>query len=498
MSYRTLGRHERLGAYVIEDKLGDGGMASVYLARAPNGGQVALKVADGVDRTHRARLFAEYETLSRLDHPSIVKVFDLGEEGSYVYYAMEYVSGPSLKFFVLAGQVVYAVAMRLFRQVLEAAAYLHGRSVMHRDIKPTNILIRRTDGRAVLIDFGISRSPERSEITSTGLYSGTLEYVSPEHARFMLGLTRERRYEPTARDDVYALGVVLYYLLTGQWPVPRYNDSPEGQLDFLRRLQHCAPLHPRAVTPHAPEAISELTLRMLEPRADLRPATAVEVLPAFLDAMKKDEDALLSPLPMVRMADVMVMQAKRAIERRSPPVESETILAPAIADESGDPFPGSDSTTVTDEALLVGSRSRSDERRRILAYSTLSAAVSAMLVLLLVVPKPGLRPKRIDAERALQAPYVVPDLPIPEAVLTNLPVIRGPVSPYQQRPPCPRASVEVRGACWIEFPLVGDDNSVRSQCERAPAAYMVSIEDCLKNRRIYRPATQELPSEHSR
>lgn len=489
-----------MGAYVIEDKLGDGGMASVYLARAPNGEHVALKVADGVDRTHRARLFAEYETLSRLDHPSIVKVFDLGEEGSYVYYAMEYVSGPSLKFFVLAGQVVYAVAMRLFRQVLEAAAYLHGRSVMHRDIKPTNILIRRTDGRAVLIDFGISRSPERTEITSTGLYSGTLEYVSPEHARFMLGLTRDRRYEPTARDDVYALGVVLYYLLTGQWPVPRYNDSPEGQLNFLRRLQHCAPPHPRTVTPHAPEAISELTLRMLEPRADLRPATAVEVLPAFLDAMKKDEDALLSPLPMVRMADVMVMQAKRAIERRPPVDEPVTILAPAMDDESGDPFPRSDSPTITDEAPVVGSRGGFDERRRILAYSALSAAVSAMLVLLLIAPKPALRPKSVDTGwGASNALYGSPVFPISDEVLASLPIIKGPVSPYQYVAPCLRQYATIRGACWIMFPLVGDEKEVLAQCDRAPEAYVVSAEDCVKNRRLYRPATRALPpSENNR
>ncbi len=328
--HRLLPSGKRLGNYTIESKLADGHLASVYLAKKPTGEQFALKVMDaGAD--HRAHLWGEYEILSRVKHAHIVKVYDWGEDDGCVYYAMEYLSGEALRFFVMAGHLVYAVSMGLFEDVLEAAAHLHQHGVTHNDIEPTNIRIREVDdGQAVLIDFGSARSADRGEERSPwgDVPGGAIQFASPEHAAFLQGV--RTHYIPTRPSEVYSLGVFLYFLLTGTWPVPPPQGSDE-HFDFLQRVRTSTPRHPRKVVPHAPQHISLLVMKMLQLDPALRPADAGIVLKEFREACEKDKRALRSPMPIMRIARFMANQ--QILAKPSDPGDAQVEKAQATGDK---------------------------------------------------------------------------------------------------------------------------------------------------------------------
>lgn len=200
--------------YTLERELGSGGMASVYLARdLRHDRDVAIKVIRpeisaviGPERFMR-----EIETTARLAHPGILALFDSGEADGILWYAMPYFAGRTLKDrLVEHGPLGLSEALGIFRDVAGALEHAHQHGVVHRDLKPANILLQ--DGRAILADFGIALPTARStaRLTDSGLSVGTPEYMSPEQA---LG---ERNLD--ARSDIYALGCVLYQMLSGEPP----------------------------------------------------------------------------------------------------------------------------------------------------------------------------------------------------------------------------------------------------------------------------------------
>ncbi len=201
--------------YRIEDELGTGGMATVYLAEdLKHHRPVALKVLhpDLAAVVGAERFLREIETTAGLQHPGILALYDSGEADGLLYYTMPVVVGESLKEKLQReGQLPVDEAVRIAREVAEALEHAHGRGVLHRDIKPANILLE--DGRVILADFGIARAVEPHDaerLTETGLAVGTPTYMSPEQSM------AERRLD--GRSDLYALGCVLYEMLAGEPP----------------------------------------------------------------------------------------------------------------------------------------------------------------------------------------------------------------------------------------------------------------------------------------
>ncbi len=247
------------GRYAIVRELGRGGMATVYLAQdLRHGRPVAVKVLRpelgevlGADRFGR-----EIRVVAALTHPHIVALFDSGEADGLLYYVMPYIEGESLRQKLgRERQLPIDEAIGIVRQVATALAHAHSRGLVHRDVKPENILLR--EGTAMVTDFGIALGAESApdsatgeRLTATGLMVGTPEYMSPEQA------AGERLLD--ARSDVYSLACVLYELLAGAAP-----HSDTGALRVIARRLTEAPPHVRRQRPTVPLAVDEAIARAL-------------------------------------------------------------------------------------------------------------------------------------------------------------------------------------------------------------------------------------------
>ena len=240
--------------YRIVQPLGNGGMAEVYLAHdAILDRDVALKVMSGryaSDEEFVERFKREAQSAAALSHPNIVSIFDRGasEDGTY-YIAMEYLPGGTLKDRITKrGALPPRTATAVTLQIAEALRAAHERGVIHRDIKPHNILITES-GDVKVTDFGIARAASSSTMTKTGSILGTAHYISPEQA---MG-------EPVGpSSDLYSLGVVLYEMLTGELPFDA--DTPLG-IAMKHVNGHLRP--PKEVNPRIPEGINAITVRLL-------------------------------------------------------------------------------------------------------------------------------------------------------------------------------------------------------------------------------------------
>jgi serine/threonine protein kinase/Flp pilus assembly protein TadD len=237
---------ERVGPYAIGELLGEGGMGVVYAATqdAPLRREVALKLVTAGPRPGAvlARFESERQTLARLDHPAITRVFDAGTApDGRPYFVMERVRGPSITTFADAERLTLRERLDLFLAVCEGVRHAHQKGVIHRDLKPSNILVTREAGgpQPHIIDFGLALAVESSaeeRLTRTGYMVGTPEYMSPEQAGVI-------PMDIDTRTDVYALGVVLYELLCGARP---YAFTRQTAAELLRVLSGPPPRRPSA------------------------------------------------------------------------------------------------------------------------------------------------------------------------------------------------------------------------------------------------------------
>jgi beta-lactam-binding protein with PASTA domain/predicted Ser/Thr protein kinase len=239
--------------YEIVSKLGTGGMADVYLANDRHlGRQVALKVLSARyahDEQFVERFRREASAAAGLNHPNIVQIYDRGQvEGTY-YIAMEYLEGRSLKEIILKyAPLSTDLVLSVSTQILEALRFAHRRDVIHRDIKPQNIIVAN-DGRVNVTDFGIARAGSVSTMTEAGSILGTAHYLSPEQAQ---GKPVE------AASDLYSLGIVMYEMATGKLPFDA--DNP---VSIAMKHAHDQPAPPRSIVPDIPENLEAVILRAL-------------------------------------------------------------------------------------------------------------------------------------------------------------------------------------------------------------------------------------------
>jgi serine/threonine-protein kinase len=253
------------GRYRIVRKLGAGGMADVYLAEDQElGRRVAIKILNdrhAADDQFVERFRREAKNAAGLSHPNIVSIYDRGTaEGTY-YIAMEFLDGRSLKEMIVGrGPAPVKTAIDYARQILNAVGFAHRNGIVHRDIKPHNVLVS-PEGRLKVTDFGIARSGA-SQMTEVGSIIGTAQYLSPEQAR---GSPVDQT------SDLYSVGVVLYEMLTGQ--VPFTGDTP---LEIAMKHLSAVPKPPSELRPDVPHDLDMVVLRALAKRPDERYQTAEE------------------------------------------------------------------------------------------------------------------------------------------------------------------------------------------------------------------------------
>ena len=254
--------------YDLTDRLGAGGTGEVFRAhdtRLDRVVAVKLLRSDAADASARARMEAEARLAGGLSHPGIARVLDYDESDEdepRPFIVMEHVDGETLSAALRRDGAMSAEhAMRVVAEVAAALQVAHESGVVHRDVKPGNIMIDRT-GRAVLVDFGIARSPSSEPLTSTGSILGTADYLSPEQAVGRVA---------TGRSDLYALGVVAYSCLMGAPPFPRENDVATA-------LAHVS--EPLPTMEGVPAPVASLVRRLTAKDPEDRPLTAAPHAPA--------------------------------------------------------------------------------------------------------------------------------------------------------------------------------------------------------------------------
>jgi eukaryotic-like serine/threonine-protein kinase len=313
------------GSFRIERQVGRGGLGAVYRAvDCRTGDTVALKLLPpGPDPSATRRLRREFDSLRHLDHPNIVRVLDFGDVDGIPWLSMQFVDGLALREWLAvagrprllepepdadapegvdldvlfeepdSGALLAAARARRFlietgleamltaeeqveqnnpdrlhalcealAQVCDGLSFVHSRGLLHRDVKPGNVLVGQ-DRRVTLVDFGLAKSMTDAEITDHGHVVGTYRYMPPEQAR---GEALDRR------SDLYALGVTLYELLAGRPPFPHRN-----QLELLEAILYQEPPEIARINPGAPAPLARLAERLLQKRAEERPQSAVEV-----------------------------------------------------------------------------------------------------------------------------------------------------------------------------------------------------------------------------
>ena len=292
------------GRYELEELVGHGGMSSVYKAHDTLlERNVALKVLHeqyNADEEFVERFKREARSVAQLQHPNIVTVIDRGEEDGRQYIVFEYIDGENLKELVVKkGRLDIQEALEIAAEVARALAFAHGHGLVHRDVKPQNVLLNG-DGRAKVTDFGIARSVDVEGMTSTGMVLGTSNYIAPEQASG----------QPVdAHTDVYALGVVLYEILAGELPFPG-----ESFLAVAMKHVHEPPPNLLEKRPEVPIRIAAAVDRALEKNPEERFPT--------MDAFAAELETCLAELDRVDDGDATVViaapgrpRARRAVHR---------------------------------------------------------------------------------------------------------------------------------------------------------------------------------------
>jgi serine/threonine protein kinase len=323
VSSSLIGR--KVGQYEIQALIGRGGMATVYLGYQPTiDRQVAIKVLPphpGMEAGFVDRFQLEARTIARLQHPHILQLFDYGTQDDILYFVVPYIEGGSLERVMKKGPMDPLQVEKTLREVASALDYAHRQDVVHRDIKPGNILIDK-EGHALLADFGIAKiTGSAANLTGTGVV-GTPAYMAPEQAQGI----------PEARSDIYSLGVVIYEMLTGMQP---YRSENAMQV----MLKHVQASIPSILddNPNLPRSLEPVMMRVMAKEPDDRYWTASEFAEDFSRALHRGDSLAaihrafpLNPnpahLPTEAYSRTNVLSVPDTGTSITPPVPQPTII----------------------------------------------------------------------------------------------------------------------------------------------------------------------------
>lgn len=273
--------------YEMIEKIGNGGMSTVYKATDKVLKRyVAVKILRDeftTDEEFIKRFEVEAQSAARLTHPNIVSIYDVGVEGNLYYIVMELIQGKTLKEIIIEerGPLPWKWSVNVAIQIASALETAHKNNIVHRDIKPHNIIITE-DGIAKVTDFGIAKAVSNSTITAFGTTIGSVHYFSPEHARG--GFT-------DAKSDLYSLGVVMYEMVTGR--VPFDADTPVSVA--LKHMQE-EPEEPIEINPNVPVAINKMIMKALQKDVTLRYQSATEMLGDLRKSLKNPDGDFVEEL----------------------------------------------------------------------------------------------------------------------------------------------------------------------------------------------------------
>ena len=293
----------KVGKYTLQAVLGQGGYGEVHLGVPSSGPRVAVKILSSAasrDADTVTRFKREADTARRLDHPSIVRILDVGSSRGRHYITMELVRGGSLRRLLERADAAPARVLAVLAEVATALAYAHAQGVVHRDVKPENVLLTRA-GRAKVADFGLARAVDDSSLTTEGRILGTAVYMSPEQVRGQ---------RATAASDVYAMGVIVYEAITGDRPF-----TADTHLGYLYQHAEVEPPRP-VIRGRYPAAVASLALACLAKDPAARPTMAevAERLAAAAAARPRRRRALWIAIPLVALVCAVAIAAPSLLD----------------------------------------------------------------------------------------------------------------------------------------------------------------------------------------
>ncbi len=283
--------HPKLPNYRLIALVGKGSSGLVYKAfYKPERRVVAVKVLKlEASRNQQARFVREVKAISQLRHPNIIEIFDVGLRGEVLYYSMPYIEGNTLRRHLRKAEPPLEAVVAVLAKVARALDYAHEKGFVHRDVKPQNILIAK-DGEPFLIDFGFAKKSEGDFlVTRIGATVGSPMYMAPEQASGRLRLLGPK-------TDVYALGTILYLVLTGTLPHPA--DQPA--MAIVRSILTVVPQAPRSINPSAPAPLEAVCMRAMEKTLEDRYSSAAafaDDLESWLEGSQLSDLVALGPPP---------------------------------------------------------------------------------------------------------------------------------------------------------------------------------------------------------